>query len=523
MKKGFIDFNCISYTMYRIFLFAILILGTISSYCQNWPRIYFEYSRDVYVRDLKEDYDKGILMAGLNGIYSSDKWCAFLMKTDINGNILWEKKFGLLNSYRCAAYTIEKTEDGGTVISGSINKYGILDDIDPLFLKLNPCGEVDWCTVLQSPGDNYGTDIIPLHDGSYIGMLQFYGGDYEHIRISLVKLDHSGQPLWIKHQAQEDTLIRNEIGLDLQILSDSTYLITGATGLSPFWIDTDTIGEQIWDLIWDIPNTGAGMAYETFQNQNGKLYSVGGQVAPIGKPLPILFKFDNEGNTKYYTYLVDTIYGGEAGSLCLYNDTIIIIGIEWSDHFSPTFEGYSGALMTDTLGNIIKTRLLIDELQCPMNIIKTFDDKILVVQSYFLGWQKIYLFKLNENLEDDTLDPRPFTYDSLCRYPVTSDTIDLDCGIYVSVGDIPTKEQYDKKMKVYPNPATSTLNFEFKNIDSEAELFIYNMYGRMIGNDIIRKGSSSLQKDISLYPKGLYVAVLKTSTIEITSEKFIIQ
>jgi hypothetical protein len=509
--------------MYRTLLFAISLLGTISCYSQNWPKIYFEYNRDIDVRGLKEDYDKGILMAGLNGIYSSDKWCAFLIKTDINGNILWEKKFGLLNSYRCAAYTIEKTEDGGTVISGSINKYGISDDIDPLFFKLNPCGEVDWCTVLQSPGDNYGTDIIPLHDGSYIGMLKFYGGDYEHIRISLIKLDHSGQPLWIKHQAQEDTLIRNEDGFDLQILSDSTYLITGATGLSPFWINTDTTGSQQWDLIWEIPNTGLGMAMQTFQHKNNILYSIGGVVAPSGKMLPVLFKFDEEGSSKYYTYLFDTVYAGGAGSLCLYNDTTIIIGIQWRDHFSPTYEGYSGVLMTDTLGNIIKTRLLIDENYYPWSIIKTFNNKILVARSYFLGWQKIYLFKLNKDLEDDTLDPRPFTYDSLCRYPITSDTIDLNCGIYVSVGDIPTKEQYDKKMKVYPNPAASTLNFEFKNIDSEAELFIYDMYGRMIGNDIIQKGSSSLQKEISFYPKGLFIAILRISIKEIATERFVIQ
>ena len=51
-------------------------------------------------------------------------------------------------------------------------------------------------------------------------------------------------------------------------------------------------------------------------------------------------------------------------------------------------------------------------------IIVTSDNKIIVCGNYVVdGNWDIYLWKMNSNLEDDTLYTQPITYDSLCPLP----------------------------------------------------------------------------------------------------------
>ena len=76
-------------------IIKILLLLFIIQYCaaQQWPNIYGDYLR-AHVRGSLEDYDKGYIIGGFldNGNIPS-KWL-WLIKTDVNGEILWEKKFG---------------------------------------------------------------------------------------------------------------------------------------------------------------------------------------------------------------------------------------------------------------------------------------------------------------------------------------------------------------------------------------------------------------------------------------------
>ena len=81
-------------------LFGIVI-GLISLshslYCQSrWLQEYFT-NLNVVCEDFSESYDKGYIMAGKYGPnYVHYVW---LLKTDINGQILWNKTFGEPGSY----------------------------------------------------------------------------------------------------------------------------------------------------------------------------------------------------------------------------------------------------------------------------------------------------------------------------------------------------------------------------------------------------------------------------------------
>ena len=350
-------------------------------------------------------------------------------------------------------------------------------------------------------------------------MLKYYGGDYEHLRISLVKLNSEGHPLWIQHLAQEDSLIRNEEGDDLKVTSNGDYLVTGTcpyNGEKPYWIMTDTTGQQIWDVKWDLPGSGPGPAWETFESNNNMLYSCGGMVKPSGKNFPVLFKLDLEGNQLYHSYLLgDTITGGGAESLCIYNDTTLLTGILWRN--TPGFDyGYSAILKIDTLGNLLGYRMLIDKYYGPENIIKTHDDKILVAESYYRnGLIRIYLFKLNSNLEDDSIYTRPYTYDSLCDHQIVSDTTDLDCWLHVSIDDIPLKEDYDRTLEIWPNPAKEQVNIKYQLNESgyqkETVLEIFDVYGKKVEEYVFPEQQSQISINTSSFQQGIYIAVVKRS------------
>ena len=118
---------------------------------------------------------------------------------------------------------------------------------------------------------------------------------------------------------------------------------------------------------------------------------------------------------------------------------------------------------------------------------------------------------------------QPLTYDSLCNETITSDTVDLSCGLYVSIKDIPLKEDYDKVLKIYPIPATLTINFEFKDLKTVTTLSIYDSYGRLVEEKTVPAHTKEMQMTISAYRLGLYLAVLKNAEGILGRERFMVE
>ncbi len=109
----------------------------------------------------------------------------------------------------------------------------------------------------------------------------------------------------------------------------------------------------------------------------------------------------------------------------------------------------------------------------------TYDGKLVYAsEDYQNGKFDCYLTKLNQNLEDDTIYTRPFTYDSLCPYQIVSDTIvQDDCGLIVGIeedketGGQETGRQ-GGSLEIWPNPAREILNFKLSIFNSGGIMFI---------------------------------------------------
>jgi hypothetical protein len=523
-------------------IFSIGMLFTCNyTQAQNWPIIYGD-NIHALIQDLHETYDKGFCLTAFTYDNQGVNKYGWIIKTDLNGNILWDKKFGVGNDRNWFSNSFQ-TNDNGLVISGITNKYGE-GDYDPLFIKTNSCGEIEWCKVFICPDINFGTDVIQTDDGSYIGLLTYYGEGETYARISLVKMDQSGEPVWIQPLAQEDTLIYNEEGHSLYLTSDTNYLISGHAyhpGKHPFWIKIDTVGIQIWDLFW---NGLVGQAHQVIEIDTGKFYSTGWGIGAGHPQSPVLMTFDYDGNPVDMHFLLgDTITQGSATGIDYLNDTNLIIGIAWRSTSSPP-QDFSEIFITDTLGNILIRRLLLSEYNSPNVIIHTSDNKIIVAGNYVTdsNWD-IYLWKLNSDLEDDTLYTQPLAYDSLCPYEIQSDTIDLDCGVFVNIDELPTKEEYESSIKFSPNPAKDWVVLTLPDVlaSGDVELVVYDLFGkearRCGGGEAWGHGSGEAGKqgsrevepvnrmislDISGFATGMYVAVVKDRKGKRYTGKFLV-
>jgi hypothetical protein len=506
----------------HITLILCLIAFTSKSQAQDWPKIYGDNIHSL-LRDLSETYDKGYILTAFT--YDQTGWPEYdwIIKTDINGEILWDKWFGD-GDYSNGMSKSFITNDNGIILCGSTSKYS--GNYDPTFIKMDVCGEIEWCRVLLSPDQNYATGIIQLTDGSYIGMLMYYGEGAEYARISLIKLDQAGEPVWIRRLAQEDSLIYNEEGYHLLETYASRCLVSGRVfypGMKPYWILTDTAGEQIWDLKW---SGITGICFQTIEFQPGIYYSIGYKIPPGYPNLPAIYKFSENGNElDDYLILGDTLSRGGGKSILKVNDSTLLTGVVWGNYSMKDEIFHSEVVQIDTMGNLKNRRLLLLEDKAPSNLILTSVNKLVVAGYYVVdGNWDIYLWKMNQDLEDDSIYTQPITYDSLCPYPITSDTVDLDCNLFVNIDELPTKEEYESTIKISPNPATNwiSLTFPDNTATGKVELSIYDLFGRKTLSENTYPENRLVSLRISDLPSGIYLVVASDTRNQVMKGKFIV-
>jgi hypothetical protein len=262
------------------------------------------------------------------------------------------------------------------------------------------------------------------------------------------------------------------------------------------------------------------------EKDSGIFYSTCWDIGQNGIQSPVLLKFDRFGNPiDQYLLMGDTIHQGSASPIDYLNDTTLIIGVTWKDVPFPVDAGFSEVFITDTLGNLFKRRLLLNEYSSPDCIITTSDNKILVAGNYVVdGNWDIYLWKMNSDLEDDTLYTQPLTYDSLCPYQIQSDTVDLDCSLFVNIDEIPTKKEYESTIKISPNPARDWITLSLPDIvaPGAVKLAIYNIFGQEALKKEAIPANRMISLDISDLPSGFYLAVCRDAKKQTFKGKFVV-
>lgn len=447
----------------------ILIILLHYSFCpaQTWPKIFGQYEF-AWSRDVVEMYDKGYLVAAqLDPGYNVTETHTWLIKTDINGELLWDKR--IFNSdYWQYAGNISISDEGEMLLIGSTGKF---DVSDPYISKYNPCFQQEWCTILSSPGSSdYGKKILATSDG-YIALLSYYHNDIDE-RVSIVKLDMNGNVEWHKVYLQDDPGFYNEESRDIMVTPDGGFLLTtdvyydpdgsGYGYLHPALIKTDSLGAEEWITVWGLESNYLGvLPLNPGLNSDSTVYysTSTHYISGIGFT-PGFIKTSLYGEEMFYADLISGSESAIASTIhFLYPDTLIM-ACGWG---MPGGTLKEGVIKCDTNANAIQSQVLLDDVDHAFRgSTLTFDNKMVLTGGFIKNnpTPDIYLFKVNSNLELDTLYTTPFEYDYLCPDPIPSDTIDLvDCGIYTKLHD-PDKEPDIFNLKAYPVPAEDFITVE---------------------------------------------------------------
>ncbi len=537
--------------MKRYLTCFLISLLSIPSLCaqDEWEHVYFD-DIDASCKDVKEYYDRGYVLLGWDGhSFPSFNW---VLKTDINGEQLWIKKFG--EEGACAGgVNCDVNESGDIFIAGAYSGYDM--PLDPYVYKVNACGEKEWCWVYHT--DNHydsGSRIVATPDGGCAAILKYTDHRPDTNRIALARFAPDGELLWINHYEGSDSLVHSDNDEFLRYIEGSGFLISGICTYEdtspphywwphPYYIKTDMEGNMQWEsiLLNHIPDEG-GEGFSTLVNSRGDYYysSIRHHYRNQGW-VPALIKMDTLGNFEYVQDLADGVYEYlQFYRMEWINDSIIAGTTDFANEESNTC---TQAILLDTLGNIIKQKCLLEQGGYVAWMDKTFDGKLLYMTK---TWDEndefdVYLYKLNQELEYDSVYTQPFDYDYLCDHPIEEDTLDMeDCNLWLDAGPILRQEK--PEMKVYPNPAKDyvvirlpeyySVSFQgevFKtthtnyNYQKNAVLQAFNLNGLLMHEEQLQTSQSQSTLNVTTWPKGMYVARLVVSGKRYGSVKFLVQ
>ncbi len=144
---------------------------------------------------LLETSDSNIVFVGFSGT-SHGAYKHFMVKTDLEGNQIWKKRFG--NNTQQSLNSVVEYYDGSLVATGYTNNY---DDL--YIVKRNSEGDLDWQKSIDySETDDWdtdqGNDIILANNGGFyiLGSTNMYPATAGQDDFWLIKLNSDGDTLW---------------------------------------------------------------------------------------------------------------------------------------------------------------------------------------------------------------------------------------------------------------------------------------------------------------------------------------
>jgi hypothetical protein len=524
----------------QVLIGLFIVCFTKSLYSQLWIRKVGVGENEI-VYSVIEQYDKGFLLGGST---DNSKY-AKINKMDVNGNLLWSKSFGN-GQYQMIVRNIDKTMDGGFVFCLDGTKY---NSLDAYIIKLNSCAEIEWCKVMYTP-DYYDLSwrIKQTHEGDFI-LLGAYFMTNPVSNISLFKFNSSGELIW--HQFYPFNYDYNEDQPKDLLMDEDGYLVTSTryapdTGtISPqvarsYFVKTDTAGNKLWDLTYGTENQYYSYPWATTKNSNGKYYHSSTHSPPSGdNPALVWVSHDGLSFGDHDIFQMNNFNFSGFSTITMDDDSNIVLigGLVDTQGMVNCL-----AIKIDTLGQLLDSSSVEFVNSSYTSTTKTFDGKFITVGNDAPnGNFNIVAFKINSNLEYDSIYTQPFTYDSLCPYPIVSDTIDPNCENVIVSMDEPFKKPETTQLKVYPNPADSKLTIELPkylvvtnnsgNIPattvyhqwSSATLQAIDLQGKIVLKQDVANTGVALQLDISRLPAGMYQFRLVYKGKQVAGSKVVVK
>ncbi len=198
--------------------------------------------------------DGGYILIGRTEVINNEKANVYLIKTDKDGNLLWEKTFGGDNLD--IGESVIETKEGDIIIVGHTQSFATIDPNNPVississdiyFIKTNALGEVLVEETFGNIEQDIAYDVIETPEGNFA----LTGVTTDNSDAYLLLVDKNGKELWSKSYGGTF----EEIGYSIDLTNDGGFIIAGFKTITPtnseiYLIKTDKSGELEWERLF---------------------------------------------------------------------------------------------------------------------------------------------------------------------------------------------------------------------------------------------------------------------------------
>ena len=181
-------------------LFGIIFLIITKSFLYGQNTLFFSIygssKGDEEMESLIQTSDSGLLVVGTSDSYSSNNDLdLMLLKTDINGNVLWSKTYG--GTSDDMAVDVKETADNGFIVAGWTQSFGAAG-YDFWILKTDVNGNPQWQKRIGGSSEDQAWSVAVDNDAYFVvGGTNSYGAGLTDLWA--IKLDTTGNILWQKN------------------------------------------------------------------------------------------------------------------------------------------------------------------------------------------------------------------------------------------------------------------------------------------------------------------------------------
>ena len=219
----------------------VLMLYVNNNFDTIWTKRYGGAKQDVsYFSNITNDGN--FILTGVSDSYGSN-WDMLFFKTDIDGNLIWQKLYGDSNDeFGLSCY---QTYDGGFILSGG--RYYTNGNSKHYIVKTDSVGNLEWQKIYGPDKQNGGCYITQLSDSNYItvGSIIIDGLSYQG---NIRKLNKTGDLIWERSYGSN----KND-WFDTQPieLADGSIVVAGSTynniNKRVGWlVKFDSNGDTLW-------------------------------------------------------------------------------------------------------------------------------------------------------------------------------------------------------------------------------------------------------------------------------------
>jgi hypothetical protein len=385
---------------FLLLVLTILIISILA--CENESGPIIQWSKTFGARaedqghSVQQTIDGGYVICGTTVSSRAQGRDVWLIKTDANGNKLWDKKFG--GSDNDIGNSVQQTADNGYILCGHTYSYGA-GLIDIWLIKTDSEGNKLWDKTFGGENLDEGEEVKQTSDGGYIicGTTRSFGES-----IWVIRTDSAGSKLW-DYRFEDGNGSR---GYSVQEDKGGGYIAAGMVydnlnHEDMLLIRIDADGNKIWDKTFD-----DGTAQSVQQTTDGGYILCGrSEAIGISQATSWLIKTDTEGNKLWDRMFASgskriATWDGDSAKQTIDGGYIICgtrIKSVWTEFFMP-HSSYIWLIKTDADGNELWDKKLPSEDSGWGNSVQQTSDGGYIVcgstGSYLGGGNGVLLLKI---------------------------------------------------------------------------------------------------------------------------------